>query len=217
MALLAGCKLPPATPVSTAGTVIFSDFFDDNTNKWPAIHNDSVDIKILADEYQFNLTGKSKKAGQVVWKAIDIDTDTIVSTTSSSTGSVVNFRIETDFRYINGDTLTPFGLVFGLSDVNNYEFFGIEKCGAYVIGKCVDGVFTADVSAAQTKLNTGYNHLKVEKNGSNGVNFIYYINGTSVSTSHMPATFGKTFGFYATGDVSMAVDNVKVTTGFTSK
>lgn len=216
IALLAGCKLPPANPVAEGGKVVFSDLFSDNKKNWDIVHNDSTDIKILNNEYQFLLTGKSNKSGQLVWKAIDVDnTDTISSS--------ANFRIEADFRYIQGDTLAPFGLAFGVGDANNYEFFGIKKpgeigninkSGGFIIGKSVAGVFTPAVSWTAIDLKEGYNRLKVEKRSKTGNVFFYSINNVVVYSSRLPATYGKTLGFYAAGNVSMAVDDVKVTTGF---
>lgn len=193
--LLVGCKMPGANP-SPGLSLIFSDFFDDNTKGWTSIHNDSTDIKILANQYQFNLTGKSGKSGWVTWKTVDVD-------------SLVNFRIEADFVYIKGDTLSPFGLVYGLGDANNYNFFGIEGSGGYIIGKHNAGVFTPIVNWNQVDLNAGYNKLRIENNGGD-----YYYSINNVVLQKLPSHHfkGRTVGFYCAGNVSMAVDNLKVST-----
>ena len=212
LAFLSGCKYPDGSVKPDGGVVIFSDLFTDNRNDWDFVHNDSTDIKILQTEYQFLLTGKSNKSGQLVWKTIqDLDT-------------MVNFSIQADFRYIKGDSLAPYGLVFGFTDVKNYNFFGIEKSvaasadpyGGFIIGSRVDGVFTPSTDWTQFDLKDGWNTLKVEKNGSGRNNFSYSINGKVVATTKTP-DYVKTIGFYAASNVSMAVNDVTVISGLAEK
>lgn len=200
MLFLWACKYPSGTPLpAKQGTVLFSEDFSDNTKGWNTVNNDSVHISVLNNEYQFNLTGTKGTSGWYSWKPVGVsDTDT-------------SFIIQADFEYKQGDSLSGFGLTYGLSDVSNNNFFGIEADGGYTIGKKVAGVYTPIVNwrADSLGLKT-VNTLSINKRRDK--KYYYSINGVVVQVlSTAPQFYGENGGFYCADNVSMAADNFKVT------
>lgn len=186
-------KAKNETPVPQE-TVIFSETFDDNKKGWYTIHNDTANIQVTGGKYKFELTGKNSLNGWYAWYNINLDT-------------TKNFKIEADFEHLTKGDYSPYGLLYGIEGLNNNHFYGLESEGYYHVGKTKDGTYLSNGGWKPVTLKK-VNTLTVQKTGRH---YYYRLNGVQVRDLNPQYFYGKGIGFYVAGNVSVAIDNLKVT------
>jgi len=195
----------PNTPVVSARgspgeTVLFFDGFDDNRHNWPVGTSDYVD-GIIANGRQ----------------TIDLRTDvyhrTMLGTAiAPQIDQTKDFMIETSLTFLSGNDYYPFGINWGMKDLNQNSFeFNIAR-GNFMHAKIVAGQYVNIITwTAHSAVKTGAgatNKLTIRKRGTK---LELSVNDTLVATrDYEPYTAPASIGFNIGFKKKIEIDFLKV-------
>lgn len=179
-----------AAPAAAYNSLVWRDYFDDNSGDWYVGDSESDRCEISGGMYR--ITGK--KSGRWVSYGLRI----------VRTG---DYGLEAKLR---GDATDPqhnVGIMWDMKDENNYYQFVISGRGNFAIQRYADGKLTylANWSANAAISKTGFNILKVSKVASY---LVFSINGSDVRTIANEGYDGKYIGLTFTGAQTLSVDYV---------
>jgi len=169
--------------------VIYPESFND-ASRW-TLYNNSDYSSTLKDKKLWlnNKTGKYRVFG---YKYVPLTV-------------TANFSIETliTTEETSGD-FKSHGLIWGVKDANNYDYFLISDDGRFSVGYLQKGVDINTVPWTRSpaiKTGKATNNLKVLKSG---LQYIFAINGQAVATSNFLALMGN----YAGATVAAGIENI---------
>jgi len=186
-------KKDTKTPKENIYDAVFLDYFNNNDNDWDITDNDDATTSL---DGSFNI--KHKTDGYYVsWQTMPIS-------------DLMNHRIEIKAKHTAGVEDYPYGICFGMKDIDNIYFFGISADGSFLIGEFVDGEYQRinpwTESDAVYKNYGAINTLAVEKTDK----WYFYINGTQVYSCDYKSYFGNKFGLYVENQQTVEFTNVKL-------
>ncbi len=123
-----------------------------------------------------------------------------------------DYTISIKLERISGDKGKPFGLIWGLKNWENYNYFYTSSYGGYKVGCEFDG-FDIDTGWKETNATntSGSNELRVKKVG----NKMYFaINGNLVHTREAFSLYGTEIGFMIYGNTKIHMQNIEVRQDF---
>jgi hypothetical protein len=160
--------LPTKTPVPTKIPLI-DEQFNSNVNGWSE--------KTLSDDYG-DITYTIN--GQYVW---DVKASKPVNykTWPDNAQTASDFTLTVDAQRQSGPEGCSYGIVFRLSDSDNFYYFGVSDVGQYYVGKQVNSEWVTLVDWTDTSsISSGQvNKLKVIADGNL---FTFFINGDQITT-----------------------------------
>jgi hypothetical protein len=118
----------------------------------------------------------------------------------------INFTITVTTTHTDGMDNYGYGIYFGSSDLNNYYSFNITSGGYFRMGKFSDIVAWTKTPAVRIG-NYVDNVLQITRQGTN---WIFEINGQTVSTQPATAFMGNKLGFTQSMNQRIEYDNLKV-------
>jgi len=179
----------------TSETIYFEDFTD-NSDKWEESSKPSEFAKVMNGTYfiKTDATLALRWFGRQIF--IDYRED---------------FKIESKMKQIGGLETQGYGIVWGSRGWDNSYYFTITSSGYFNVGSYNFGFYNEIKDwTKSTAINTlgNYNNLVVEKTG---VNLNFYINDVKVYTTDFKYFKGQVHGLILFQDVSVSVDEFKVT------
>lgn len=142
--------------------IVFSDSFSTSENGWPMgdYDYDQVTLKILITNGQYRVEAIAHKKF-TLWATHPMD-------------FIPDFHLTADARQVSGPRMRAFGLVFRLTDGDNYGFFGISDDQQFLVRIKHQGEWTHPVDWTETTaIRPGeMNRLKVVAEGSRYLLFI---------------------------------------------
>ena len=172
----------------------FKDHFTDNHQGWILEDNDVRMTQISAGKLRFE--HKRSTGGAYSWQNIPID-------------AAADFTIESSLKHVAGPLNQGYGLVWGMSSVENYFAFEIANTGFYRIAKMVDGNWQ-EISGWKQSIHINQyfsNILSVEKIGKV---LKFHINGVMVEQTDFLPFFGDALGFVIWLDQTIEIDYIRV-------
>lgn len=121
-----------------------------------------------------------------------------------------DFYIETKMTQLSGVSNDGYGLVFGMSGIQNYYSFVVSSNGKYKLYGYSNGEFFSPQEWAKVKgINKQgtANVIGIKKTGSE---ISFYVNGILMFTQAYQPFFGLSIGFVLNRDMKVAVDYFKV-------
>jgi len=168
---------------------IYPEFFND-ISKWTLFNN--ADYNATIKEEKLLLSTKTGFYRTFGYKHIPLNT-------------AGNFSIETVVTIDKSSTgFKSHGLIWGVKDVNNYDYFIISEDGNFQTGYLQKGIEIKTISwknTAAIKRGKSPNQLKVLKTGNE---YIFAINGQAVAT----AAFQPLMGSYAGVTLASGVETI---------
>ncbi|MBL4747040.1 MAG: trypsin-like peptidase domain-containing protein [Flavobacteriaceae bacterium] len=128
-----------------------------------------------------------------------------------------DYTISINLKRISGPKGNPFGLIWGLKDWNNYNYFYISSRGSFTIGSKIDGFDVTDgwVSKPSAINTSSSNEIRVKKIGDKTY---FAVNGRMVTSKDSFTLSGTQIGFMIYGNGSkILMENIEVTQEFTKK
>ena len=123
-----------------------------------------------------------------------------------------DFIYEVEAEWLDGDPDAGFGVLFRLTDDENYYLFDITRSGFFKVDKKVDGTYydvtkwePSDVIEAE-----GINYLRIEAVGKT---LSFYINNNKVKEVYDDSFLEGEFGLFAAMNVHAAFDNISIYQG----
>ena len=184
-------------PTPPGKRILFADDFSNTGSGWPMFGDQSSAVGYDTAQQNYVVTINQAPLGS--WAA--------------RSANYTDFTAEVDGKI--GNALGGlYGLVFRLTDNNNYYEFAVSSDGTCQLWKRVagtrDALVTADASAALNP--TGYNHLRVTCQGST---ITLFVNGTQVGDPITDTTFssgkiGLIGEALTSGGVQFRFDNFKL-------
>lgn len=162
--------------------LVFKDNFKDNSNKWPLVNdlkNGAAEISAVGGMHMQTFS----KMDFAQWIKLDMEQNE-------------DFGIEANFEFIKGAFDGYYGLVWGVKDWDNYQYFNINAQGYYNYGIRFEGLNIVNSgNLFSTSINKGKNNtnkLKVKKVGKK---IFLTINGEIMESYEYKPISGKRFGF----------------------
>jgi hypothetical protein len=179
-----------ASPAAAYNSLVWRDYFDDNSGDWYLGDNAEHHCEISGGMYR--ITGKQSG----LWVSYGLK---IIRTG--------DYGLEAKLR---GDATDPqhnVGIIWDMKDEKNYYQFVISGRGNYSVQRYSDGKLTylADWTASAAISKTGFNVLKVRKVASY---LVFSINGSDVRTLNAESYLGDYIGFTFSGVQTLSVDSV---------
>jgi hypothetical protein len=171
------------------------DHFIDNKNKWDEYDTDKVTKKIQNGKYTFQ--NKMTSSDSLEWISVDMSQNE-------------DFQIESSIAKGDGTDNYGYGLVWGLTDVNNHYYFRISGNGYYLYGKQADGKLTAIIGWTKSNhinQHNSTNKLTIKKSGHQ---IMFSINDNFVGQAYFERSFGNKIGFRVDPEIKVEIDNVSV-------
>jgi len=187
LALLTFASVAPAAAYNS---LVWRDYFDDNSGKWYV--GDTVEDHCEISGGMYRITGKQSG----LWVSYGLK---IIRKG--------DYGIEAKLRGDAADPQHNVGIIWDMKDENNYYQFVISGRGNFAIQRYADGKLTylADWSASAAISKTGFNILKVRKVASY---LVFSINGSDVRTIANEGYDGNNIGFTFSGAQTLSVDYV---------
>ena len=187
----------PAVPVTSPGTVLYQEEFEDNTSGWDRVSNDTGIMDYDGGGYRMLI----QKPDYNMW-----------STPNKDFGDV---RLEADVSRLSGPEENRTGLICRYQN-GNYYFFLISNDGYYALGKFTGG---QAVLLGQTEMQPSafinkeaVNHLRADCVGST---LTFYINNQQVATAQdsdfASGDVGLLAGAFSQPGVDVSFDHFTVT------
>ena len=188
IALSALLAFAAAAPAAAYNSLVWRDYFDDNSGDWYVDDNAEHHCEISGGMYR--ITGK--QSGLWVSYGLRIVREG-------------NYSLEAKLR---GDTADPqhnVGIIWDMKDENNYYQFVISGRGNFAIQRYTGGKLTylSDWAANAAIAKMGFNVLKVSKVASY---LVFSINGSDVKTLPLESFTGDYVGFTFSGAQTVSVD-----------
>jgi S1-C subfamily serine protease len=160
---------------------VFKDNFKDNRNNWPLSNDAKNGLAELSPEGGLHLKTNTK-IDFAQWIKLEIQKDE-------------DFDVEGEFNYLGGTSNGYYGLVWGVKDWDNYQYFLINSMGYYTYGVRYEGLNVQSsgdlISSAILKGKNETNKLKVKHVGKK----IYLtINGEILESYNYYSISGKRTG-----------------------
>ena len=160
--------------------IFFTDDFSSNKNNWSTTSDSNVGFSFSNGKYY--LDHKREEKGWLTHIEKDFDSNK-------------DFEIETKFEHINGDTNSPFGLLWGKKDYNYFQFL-ITATGYYKVNRVVDNKsedIIKWVKSPSIKKGSGnINILKIKKEGDF---YKFYMNNTYLTKIDFEPFYGSEIGY----------------------
>lgn len=176
------------------GEIIYEDNFSDNSGNWGTNDNENILLNIQNGKYFFD--HKQLQNAWLSWKTVTIN-------------SKRNFRISCNSLWVGGIDNHSYGLVWGLSDVNNYCSFGISANGSYRYSIKAGGTFINPIDWTKSELINKNASNKIEVRKTGGI-IEFYINDIKVNQSNFEDFFGNNVGFNVNRNQKVLFDNLLV-------
>ena len=162
--------------------LVFKDNFKENTNKWPLVNDEKNGVAEILPEGGLHLKTNSKTdLGQWIKMELEQSDD---------------FGIEANLTFNNGNSDGFYGLVWGVKDWDNYQYFTINSMGYYNYGVKFEGLNVQNsgtlYSANIFKGKKQTNKLKLKRVGKK---IFLTINGEILESYNYQTIGGKRFGF----------------------
>jgi hypothetical protein len=108
----------------TGQTVLFREDFDTNRHNWPIL--DKPEARLDIHEGRYIVEHRRAAGAWLTWRPVPID-------------AADDFIIETLVRHRGGVRGHPYGLVWGLKDTANFQYFEISGRGSWLAGELKEG------------------------------------------------------------------------------
>lgn len=105
---------------------VFKDNFKDNRNNWPLSSDEKNGLAEISPEGGLHMKTNSK-IDLAQWIKLEIQKDE-------------NFDVEGEFSFLGGTSNGYYGLVWGVKDWDNYQYFLINSMGYYTYGVKYEGL-----------------------------------------------------------------------------
>jgi hypothetical protein len=177
----------------TGGTFLFKETFSDNSGNWSAVNTADSTFAVRGGRYVLKHSGTG---GRLAWKAVPMGADQ-------------DFLIESTMRHVAGSDVEPFGLVWGLKDVNSLYFYEYSARGGCVYGKRTGDKWINwrdwfDVAAWRRGAD---NRLGIFRGGRA---LYFLLNDAVVAAAWHEPHFGPNVGFRVQGTQTVDVDDLTV-------
>ena len=160
---------------------VFHEKFKDNSHKWPLINDEEKGIAEIMPAGGLHFKTQ-KKIDFAQWIKLDVD-------------QYSDFSIESDIKFIGGNSDGFYGVIYGVKDWDNYHFFCINASGYYNYGVRYEGLnafFSGNMYSANIIKGKNVNKLKIKKSGKK----IYFsVNGEILDNTNYRPIVGKRTGF----------------------
>ncbi|TAE01269.1 MAG: caspase family protein [Bacteroidetes bacterium] len=181
---------------SNAQTLVMLETFADNANNWKIVDNE---ISYTMMDNGFYVIQRKKETGSSFY------------TSEAFFDKNSDYEIESSLRQLNGITNHGFGLVWGMSDTNNFNAFIVNSNGAYSIYYYKEGQIY-EVKSWTNEIDKIFplgklNKLKIKRIGSN---VAFFVNDKLVYTSPMPDFLGTKVGFVVHRNMVISADNFAI-------
>lgn len=166
----------------------------ENKGGWWEGQNENGSATIIDGKYF--IEAKKAGAGWNVTKEVSIDTKR-------------DFSIESQLRFVSGTENSPFGVIWGRQDTNNFHFFGVTANGYYGYTKLVNGAWSDIVSARTSQViqkGSAVNKLMIRKR-SGKLEFL--INGELVDSAPFQ-DFAGAIGFNLTNSMKIEIEYLRI-------
>ena len=186
--------LPILANCQELNEIMLKENFDDNSYKWDESDNENVKLKIQSGKYLFQ---HKKNGARLTHNNFQINEGDDV-------------KIESTILKLNGSDIYGYGIVWGLSNTNNFYSFLISGNGNYMYGKKFLGKWFYLIRWTKTKQikTNSLNKLTIIKSG-NQIQFC--INDSLVNTAEFEGYFGNNIGFIVNNDLEIEIDNIIIT------
>ena len=175
--------------------VVLDDKFLDNKNNWSEYAKNKA-MAFIKDSKYF-IENKDKKKSFTRAKTIELNGKN-------------DFEIEAIIEKIKGTNTWGFGIVWGMSNLDNYYMFVINGNGRYSYLKCFDDYFSKIIDFRDSKYinkNNSTNKLSIKKS-NNKIKF--FINDHYINEATFNDFFGNRIGFQVNSKMKVAVYNITV-------
>lgn len=105
---------------------VFKDYFKDNRNNWPLSNDPKNGLSEILPEGGLHMKTASK-IDLAQWIKVEMQKDE-------------NFDFEGDFTFLGGTSNGYYGLIWGVKDWDNYQYFLINSMGYYNYGVKYEGL-----------------------------------------------------------------------------
>lgn len=176
-------------------TLIFTDDFNDNRNKW-TISNKTDIFSTIESGFLYVESKNNYKIPMLIKYKIDQDED---------------FILESKFKLVSGDNNSGQGIIWGFKDWDNYFSFIISDDGYYEIFAYNDGLrFDLSdkwVKSDYIKQNNEWNKLQLNKYDDK---IIFSINSHIVKKTDFYSFKGNNIGFFVGPNRKIKIDHLTV-------
>lgn len=181
----------------TASRKFRENFSSDNSNEWFTKYDlNSVSAKYVKDQ---GLLFKVKE-------------NTFRNTVQLPLDKVNDYTIKAKVEYVSGQINNGYGIVWGMKDWDNYNYFVVSPNGYYMIGSKWDGISSQSEWKYSKSVSQKQNNLTIKKLGDK----IYYaINGTVVESDDYVLLHGAEIGLYNTASKTVRLKSLEVDQEFT--
>jgi S1-C subfamily serine protease len=125
---------------------------------------------------------------------------------------VNDYTIKAKVEYVSGQINNGYGIVWGMKDWDNYNYFVVSPNGYYMIGSKWDGISSQSEWKYSKSVSQKQNNLTIKKLGDK----IYYaINGTVVESDDYVLLHGAEIGLYNTASKTVRLKSLEVDQEFT--
>jgi outer membrane protein OmpA-like peptidoglycan-associated protein len=172
--------------------------FDENFNDpsaWSETDNENASCKVEGGQYL--LEHKRKSLSWLFTKSLYLNPEK-------------DFYIETKMTQLSGVKDDGFGLIFGMSNIQNYYGFVISSEGKYKLYGFKDNVFFSPrewTKGGNINKRKSANVLGIKKSGQE---LSFWINGKIVFSQPYQPFFGLSIGFVLNSKMKVAVDYFKI-------
>ena len=196
MSYLGNSTAPKPKPIAK-GNLVFSDDFNDNTNRWHTASNQDLDFSFSGGK--FNLDYKLEKGGRLTY-------------INKYFNSSKDFEIETKLQHVSGDTNSPYGILWGKKDENYLQFL-LTATGYYKIKRVVNNKNEEIIKWVKSSLiNKGSGQSNTIKIKREGDYYKFYINNSYATKVDFEAFYGSEIGYGVYFKQKVAVDYLKIRT-----
>ncbi|MDD7913838.1 hypothetical protein [Polaribacter ponticola] len=181
--------------ISLEKDIVFLDEFNNNSNNWNELNNESVNFYFSDGNYY--LDHKKDETGYLAYINKNFD-------------SSKDFEIETKFKHVSGDTNSPYGLLWGKKDENYLQIL-LTATGYYKVKRVINNKneeIIKWVKSSAINIGSGKsNILKVKKEGEY---YKLFINSTYLTKIDFEAFFGSEIGYGIYYKQKIAIDYLKI-------
>jgi len=183
---------------NNASKVFIENFSNENTNEWQTDYTaKDVYVNYIQNKgLLFNVKGESGYRNTV---KLNIDPHN-------------DFTIKAKLKHISGQKNNGYGIVWGLKDWDNYNYFLITSNGYFMAGGEWDGIKLGTDWKVSAKISSNSNTLTIKKSGDN---VFYAINGTLVHSDNNTKLFGTEVGLMNYASKTVRLDGLEVRQEFT--
>lgn len=160
--------------------LVFNEKFKDNSNKWPLINDEEKGIAELLPTGGLHIK-TNKKIDFAQWIKLEVD-------------QYEDFSIETDIKFVGGNSDAFYGIIYGVKDWDNYHFFCINASGYYNYGVRYEGlnaIFSGNLYSTHILRGKNVNKLKIKKSGKKAY---FSVNGEILDNFNYRPIVGKRVG-----------------------